>query len=437
VVLAALTLTSGVAFAAQQLVPTKKMLVKNPPSGTTKVLWKVSQTASPATVVGDPTADGATLHVVLTPGGDQCFTMPSSGWSAISTLGFKYKDSTLANGPVKVASIKKTPSGTFLVTVIAQNGGVMPGGPSTSYATNLTLGLGDEYCGGSAGAIPNPNNASTFKVSNDGAPGACVASCTATPSTTSSTNSTTTSTTSTTSTTVAGPCCNNDGFVSFVSNSASGDCGDILTTSGALFTNIACSGLYSGGAGSSVPQPTQLPDLTATILSMASCGGGGATLGPTTSTETGSNRNCTSAGCFFGAPLPIPNPNAPATSTCVLETLSAAASGTLTCATGATTLALPLNWTVYVTGDQGTDPGGVIPGIQPCPLCSGGLCVGGAQRHGVHPRHVRLRGARRRLPDQPGLPAGSDAQHRDHPHRARRLERDRVVDRDDGHERHG
>jgi hypothetical protein len=37
--------------------------------------------------------------------------MPAAGWSAISTIGFKYKDSTLANGPVEVAQIKKMPSG--------------------------------------------------------------------------------------------------------------------------------------------------------------------------------------------------------------------------------------------------------------------------------------------------------------------------------------
>ena len=80
-VLAALALT-GNAFAAPQLVPTKTLLVKNPPSGVRKVLWKVREPASAATVVGDPTADGATLRVVLTPGGDQCVSMPATGWAA-------------------------------------------------------------------------------------------------------------------------------------------------------------------------------------------------------------------------------------------------------------------------------------------------------------------------------------------------------------------
>jgi hypothetical protein len=188
-VLVIMVALSGSGFAAEQLVPTKTLLVKNPPSGARKVLWKVKETGSAATVAGDPTADGATLRIQLTNGGDQCVTMPSAGWSAIGTLGFKYKDPPLANGPVKVAMVKKTPSGTLLVKALLKNGGptpvsVVPGAPTTSYATNFSLGLGDEYCGGTAGATPNPNDAVTFKVSNVGAPAGCVASCNVATSTT-------------------------------------------------------------------------------------------------------------------------------------------------------------------------------------------------------------------------------------------------------------
>ena len=163
-----LVLAGNEALAAQQLVATKTILVKNPPSGARKLLWKVKETA--ATVMGNPiTQGGATLHVQLNPGPDQCVSMPASGWSAIGSIGFKYKDMTLANGPVKVASIKKTPSGNFLLKALLKNGGptsiaVVPANPSTSYATNFTLGVGDEYCGGTVSASPNPNNATTFKV---------------------------------------------------------------------------------------------------------------------------------------------------------------------------------------------------------------------------------------------------------------------------------
>jgi len=48
----------------------------------------------------DCTQGGATLHIKLTPGGDQCVSMPASGWSTIGNIGFKYKDMALANGPV-------------------------------------------------------------------------------------------------------------------------------------------------------------------------------------------------------------------------------------------------------------------------------------------------------------------------------------------------
>jgi len=177
-----LTLMGSAALAAQHQVPTKILLVKNPPSGVRKVLWKVKETGSAATVAGDPTADGATLRIQLTTGGDQCVSMPSSGWSAVGSLGFKYKDAVLANGPVKVALIKKSASGTLLIKALLKNGGatsisVAPDDPTTSYATNLTLGTGDDYCGGTASATPDPNDATTFKVANDGAPAGCIAPC--------------------------------------------------------------------------------------------------------------------------------------------------------------------------------------------------------------------------------------------------------------------
>jgi hypothetical protein len=42
---------------------------------------------------------------------------------SISTIGFKYKDAALAKGPVKVALIKKTPPGTFLLKAPLKDGG--------------------------------------------------------------------------------------------------------------------------------------------------------------------------------------------------------------------------------------------------------------------------------------------------------------------------
>ena len=175
VVFVGLTLVGSPALGAQHLVPTKVFLVKNPSSGARKVLWKVKEPGSAATVTGDPTADGATLRIQLMLGGDQCVSLPAAGWSAVGSLGFKYKDAALANGPVKKALIKKTASGTLLIKALLKTGGptdisVLPGDPTTTYATNLALGTGDDYCGGTSTATPDPNDATTFKVTDDGAP---------------------------------------------------------------------------------------------------------------------------------------------------------------------------------------------------------------------------------------------------------------------------
>src|SRR5262245_41503345 len=98
-----LAFSVGAASAAEQQVPTKSLLVKNPPSGPTKrrIVWRVVEKSSSHTIVGDPTADGAQLSVVLSAGGNQCFVMPASGWKTIGSIGFKYKDRKLVNGAVK------------------------------------------------------------------------------------------------------------------------------------------------------------------------------------------------------------------------------------------------------------------------------------------------------------------------------------------------
>src|SRR5215510_1044514 len=114
-----LGLGAGAAYAAQQGTAAFTLLVKNAPSGTRKVLYQAQNGTN--TVGGDPMTNGATFNLQLVEGGTQtqCFSMPSTGWSAISTLGFKYVDPSLANGPVKSAQIKVTPSGNFQIKVIA------------------------------------------------------------------------------------------------------------------------------------------------------------------------------------------------------------------------------------------------------------------------------------------------------------------------------
>jgi hypothetical protein len=140
-----------------------------------------------------------------------------------------------------------------------------------------------------------------------------------------------------------------------------------------VVANINCAGLYTGGGGNSVPLPFAVPDLGFAIEKITSCTGQTATLGGTTSAETGSNLNCTGTGCLFGAPLAVPNAMTIPTSVCVTNAASSPLTGTAVCDTGVTNVDLPLNSTIFLTGDSLTG----ITGIQPCPLCSGGTCIGG------------------------------------------------------------
>jgi hypothetical protein len=77
--------------------------------------------------------------------------------------------------------------------------------------------------------------------------------------------------------------------------------------------------------------------------------------------------------------MAINNSAAPAISMCVISSVaSPGASGTSNCCGGSIDLTLPLTTSLYLTGD--TQP--LMADIQPCPLCSGGTCVGGINNNG-------------------------------------------------------
>jgi hypothetical protein len=144
-------------------------------------------------------------------------------------------------------------------------------------------------------------------------------------------------------------------------------------------TDIACSGLYIGGGGNAYPLPLTPPDRTRAVFSIVGCDGPRAVLGAATAAQTTTDRTCTAAGCFFGAPLPIPYPFDPSldASVCALQIFTAPPTGVVDCPTGASSLDLQLGWHVHLTSDAAVDPGGTLPGVQPCPLCSSGTCIGG------------------------------------------------------------
>ena len=297
--------------------------LKNPGAGTTTTTLHPTTTSSTSSTSPAPSTTSTSL------GG-------STTTSTSSTT------STSAHG-----------SSTTSTTVSSTTSTSAPGSTTTSTSSSSST----------TGLTPTTTSTSTSSTSSSSAP----------------TPTTSTSTSSTTSTTMAG-CCNNASHVSFLTANAPGDCGDIRNAAGAVVSNVNCAGLYTGGGGNSVPLPFAVPDLGFAINSITSCSGQTATLGATTSAETGSNRNCTSVGCLFGAPLAVPNPGSTPTSVCVLNALSAPPSGNLDCSTGATTLGLPLTSVIFLTGDGSTDPASTIPGIQPCPICSGGnpgTCIGG------------------------------------------------------------
>jgi hypothetical protein len=191
---------------------------------------------------------------------------------------------------------------------------------------------------------------------------------------------------STTTTTTLPPgqaCCGLPGspetaasFLGFATTAGGvGTCGSYNSIGGS--NPIQCGGLYFGGGGNAVPLPVSVPDQGNAISKITACEGNTATVGAATSVETGSTRNCTDAGCLFGAPLAVPNPGTTPTSTCVLNAIEQGVSGTVECANGMSSLSAPLSSIIFLTGDTGTDPTSTIAGIQPCPLCSAGTCVGG------------------------------------------------------------
>jgi hypothetical protein len=343
-----------------------------------------------------PTIAGGTLRIFDTgqvTNGDS-YTLAASGWSRIPKKdtkplkGYKFKGEPCKNVIVKGNVVKAQCKGAAiqLDTPFVANVGII-----------LTLGDDSKrYCASFGGTGKNDDKQVNRK--NAPPPSACPTlpvpttttvqsattstslsgtSSTSSSTTVTSTTSNTDPTTSTTSTTIGGACCNDAGFVRVVTIDQPGDCGDIIDQNGMLVTNIACAGLFTGGGGNSVPLPFAVPDMGTAVSAITACTGQTATLGGTTSADTGSNRNCTEVGCLFGAPLAVPNPNSTPTSVCVLNAASAAVTGDLQCDTGATTVNLPLTSVIFLTGDTATDPGATITGIQPCPLCSGTTCIGG------------------------------------------------------------
>jgi hypothetical protein len=153
----------------------------------------------------------------------------------------------------------------------------------------------------------------------------------------------------------------------------------VQLSNGNVSKNLACSGLYTGGGGNTVPLPYNVPDMGNSLTGVSSCNSGtnALTLTNLTSAQTGSNRNCSSVGCLFGAPLPIPNSGSTPTSVCVVNVVATDASGSANCLTGVSNINLPLSSVLYLSGDLFP----TAPGIQVCPVCNQ-TCTGGTNNGG-------------------------------------------------------
>lgn len=210
---------AGLAWAADQTILGSSITVKNPSTPEKrKITGKAKEKASTNTIVGNPTLLGGT--VTISAGGgtpsSQAFLLPqgTSGitgkafWTGDAIKGFKYKDPKGENGAVKLAQIKKTPSGNFSVKVVA-NGKlgpvlVTPPNPGTNGCILLGLNGGDTYSVAfqiGDGLVTNKGTV-LYKHKKPTLEGTCVVAPPTT--TTSSTTTTTTSSSSTTTTSLYG-----------------------------------------------------------------------------------------------------------------------------------------------------------------------------------------------------------------------------------------
>lgn len=373
---ATVIVSASAAHATDHLIPGKIHIIKE-----AKLTKMVAKPVGAFTIplpgsAGDPTIHGGSLSVVDTADSlGFSTTLPVQvaplGWKGLGSTpginGWKYKGAGFGSDPCKVVLVKPT-----VIKFVCKDDQAL--NPALGGDSSIDLALGsDHYCA-LFGGTEIKNVTGLFKHKDAPPPASC-------PTTTTSTTSSTTSTTFDPMV----PCCGGLSHGVFTSGPASGTCGTIYDAIGGVFDTVTCGGLYFGGGENAVPLPAITPDLGETVVEFTSCVGQTATVGPTTSTDTGSKLNCSDVGCFFGSPLPIPNAASTPTSTCLLVTVTVPISGTADCALGTQDISLPTQSAIHLTGDGETDPGDSIAGIQPCPLCSGGdpmtpnsgSCIGG------------------------------------------------------------
>src|SRR5262249_46143413 len=204
-------------------------------------------------------------------------------------------------------------------------------------------------CRGSVCSESNPTNVGEGCTSG----GACV-----TPTTTTTPAPTTVVSTAPTTTTVPPPAAF---LLDFGTYAGGGPCGDARDGSGTVLKTLTCGGLNIGGGGSTVQEgPT--PDGSTNRFALAACNGSTCSGFPTSVMPplNSSDPDSTDTASNHGTPLPIPNQATPQLSTCVLNTWSAPAGGSIDLAARTASINIPLTSATYLTGNV----------TQPCPVCS-------------------------------------------------------------------
>jgi hypothetical protein len=148
---------------------------------------------------------------------------------------------------------------------------------------------------------------------------------------------------------------------------------------GMSFRDLTCGGLFMGGGDFALPLPGVIVDGVSLRFAVASCDAAtqALTLAPTPVPSMGLPEGCTSTGCLVGPPIPMPS-DSPGFHTCIVTRVALDASGTATC-DGTVNVSVPLTQEVFWTSDAAP----LLPGVQPCPVCDQGHCVGGANNGGL------------------------------------------------------
>lgn len=145
-------LLAGPAGASEQTILGNRLKITDPGVATKrKIVASASERDSLNTVTGPPTASGAVLGITTTGGNPtgQTFFLPGAFWGARGFTGWKYKDPSGLNGPVKSLMYRKSASGKFVIklTLIAKNGpiDVVPPNPGTGGCVALEIVGADRY----------------------------------------------------------------------------------------------------------------------------------------------------------------------------------------------------------------------------------------------------------------------------------------------------